>query len=72
MKNPEKTFQRYEEYFSKNGISQTDLMSLASSVELGIDSKIVFIGPFHGPALLGPVLVFGPELNPVHRLWHQF
>merc|ERR1711953_9632 len=34
-KNPEKTFQRYEEYFSKNGISQTDLMSLASSVELG-------------------------------------
>ena len=32
-------------------------MSLASSVELGIDSKTVFIGPFHGPAL-----IFGPEL----------
>lgn len=33
--NTENTFQRYEEYFSKNGINQTDLMSLASSVELG-------------------------------------
>ena len=33
-------------------------MSLASSVELGIDSKPVFIGPLHGPALM-------PELNPI-------
>merc|ERR1712113_854855 len=35
LSKPATTFERYEEYFSKNGISQGDLMSLASSVELG-------------------------------------